>query len=278
MRKMQEILIQLISGSMRLFWVVMLRLGSYLLCWPRSQLATGYQISLTGHSFSNFSSGYTKYACLHSTSGFANTYDVTCLPCFSFLHLGTILHWTGTLWKHKRLCQVLFFSFSGVLNILMRDTLRCYTTSNQDTNIHMCRICKIMWDVICILCFVTWYLFQIIMFHVELLLLHLLCYMWSPGVLFTSEFFLMQIRYLLVGHICLQVHFYLFSPGGYNCLSEIWCLLTVSVSKVMLFIVIFPFADSSFSWTNQYNCATPWFGVFLAWFCIKGLVYLCILY
>jgi hypothetical protein len=120
MRKMQEILIQLISGSTFLFWVVMLRLGLCLRCWQRFQLATGYPISLTGHSFSNFSSGYTKYACRHSTSWFENTLfsEVAYSCCFSFVFLGTILHWKGTLWEYKRLCQVLSFSFLWVLNIV----------------------------------------------------------------------------------------------------------------------------------------------------------------
>jgi hypothetical protein len=48
-------------------------------------------------------------------------------------------------------------------------------------------------------------------------------------------------------------------------------ILTVYVSKVTLFIVTLPSADSSFSCNNQYNCA-PLFAVFLAWFYIQGLV------
>ena len=225
MRKMQEILIPLISGSMFLFWVVMLRLGSCLHFWPRSQLATGYPIYLTGHSFSNFSSGYTKYACRHSTSWFGNTFSWSCVfILFLFFVLGTILHWPGTLREYKWLCQVLSFS------LLIHQQL---------SHINLSSLLEYLYSVVCYLPVTT---------------------------------FLMQIRDLLVGHICVQIYFYLFSPGSYNCLSELWCLLTDSVSEVTLFIVTFRFADSSFSCTDQYNCATPWFAVFLAWFCIKGLV------
>lgn len=152
-------MIQLISGFMFLFWVVMLRLGSCLHHWPRSQLATGCPITLTGHSFSSFSSGYTKYACLHSTSRFGNLhYEIMYSSSFSFSYLGTILYWTGTLREYRQLLQVLFFSFSGVLNIVIWGTLSFHTSFlpyHQDTNVQLCSNCKILWDVI----FETCYLF-----------------------------------------------------------------------------------------------------------------------
>lgn len=121
-------------------------------------------------------------------------YEITYSSSFPFSYLGTILYWTGTLWEYRQLCQVLFFSFSGVLNIVIWGTLTFRTTWVVFRSIDMSVIHQhSKWSSV----FTTW------------VLVLSWCYLPVTN-------FLMQIRDLLVGHICMQISFCLLSPGGYN--------------------------------------------------------------
>jgi len=100
-RKMQGIRIQLISEFMVLFLVFMLLFESCLHWWLRSQLVIGSQVFLIGLSFSNFSSGYTRYYIIvqHNLEIYFD-YLIMHWSCFTNLFLGAILCWAGTLWEY----------------------------------------------------------------------------------------------------------------------------------------------------------------------------------